>query len=75
MDAIETAYERERDDLIWQMWLSCFPNMTKENYVPFDEYKNKLMRKSAPRREQTTEEMINACRLWVVALGGKVVEV
>lgn len=56
------------------MWLSCFPYMTKENFVSFNDYKNKLMQTSNPHKEQTPDEMMNACWLWCDALGGKVVE-
>ena len=51
------AFEKEQEDGLWGMWKLQFPNMTKENYVSFEDYKARL---SNPKHtEKTTEEIIN----------------
>ena len=51
------AFEKEQEDGLWEMWKLQFPNMTKENYVSFGDYKAKL---SSPKHtEKTAEGIIN----------------
>ena len=38
-DFIKVAYETDKEEKIWQLWASLYPNMTKENYISFEEFK------------------------------------
>lgn len=40
------AYEKEQTNNLWDMWLIQFANMDKENYISFEDYKNKLISKN-----------------------------
>lgn len=40
---IDKAYEKVLDRQIFEMWLSLYPNMKKENFITLEEYKNKLL--------------------------------
>jgi len=53
------------------MWLSLYPNMTKDNFISFTDYKNKLLH---TKKEQSTDEMIAMVKMLNAAYGGKVVE-
>lgn len=56
------------------MWIAIYPNMTEENFLSFEEFKNKLIAK--PKiKQQTDEEMLAMAKLLNAAFGGKVVEV
>lgn len=39
------------------MWLSVYPNMKKENFIPFDQFKAKVIR---PHASYKTKEEIEA---------------
>jgi len=39
------AYEKELEDSLWEMWKLQFPNMDKETFISFEDYKNKLTNK------------------------------
>ena len=42
-DFIKVAYETDKEEKIWQLWASLYPNMTKENYISFEEFKNSII--------------------------------
>lgn len=37
------AYNQKQEDDLFEMWKLQFPNMDKETFISFDEYKVKLM--------------------------------
>ncbi|WP_264852384.1 hypothetical protein [Clostridium omnivorum] len=39
------ALDKNLDNEVFEMWKLQFPNMTKENFISFDEYKEKLLGK------------------------------
>lgn len=44
------AAEKERDERIFQQWVAQLPWMSKENFVSFADYKNKLTGANIDRR-------------------------
>lgn len=45
IDIIIYALEKNTENEIFDMWKLQFPNMTKESYISFEEYKAKLISK------------------------------
>lgn len=41
---IKKAFERERDEYLWQQWLVDYRYMTKDNFISFQEYKKKAIK-------------------------------
>jgi len=35
---IAKAFEKKEERKSWEMWLTLYPNMTKENFMPFSEF-------------------------------------
>ena len=68
---IKKANDQALDSKVWEMWLSLYPNMTKDNFISFTDYKNKLLH---TKKEQSTDEMIAMVKMLNAAYGGKVVE-
>ena len=33
------AYKKDFEDRLWQQWLSVYPNMSKENFISFQDFK------------------------------------
>jgi hypothetical protein len=61
MDGIELineAMEQKQDKRDWEVWLSIYPNMTKENFIPFEKFKNKNISKDNVKKELTSKEII-----------------
>jgi len=42
-ELIIKAREKELEHLIWQKYLVDYNRMDQENYLPYDEYKNKIL--------------------------------
>lgn len=42
---LSKAYEKEQENSLWEMWKLQFPNMHKETFISFEDYKTKLMSK------------------------------
>lgn len=43
IELIDKAYEKVLDIQIFEMWLSLYPNMKKENFISLEEYRNKVL--------------------------------
>ena len=41
-DFIVKAFEKERDDYLWQQWLVDYRRMDKDNFISFAEYKEEF---------------------------------
>jgi len=44
MDLIRYAMEQTTRRDCWEMWLTRYPYMTKDNFVPFSQYYNEQLR-------------------------------
>lgn len=40
---IKKVYDKELEEKAWQMWLVQYPNMTKNNFLTFNEFKEKII--------------------------------
>lgn len=49
--------ERDRQK-IWDIWISCYPNMTKDNYITFEDFYDKATKKVTVSTK-TAEEIYN----------------
>lgn len=59
-DFIKVAYESDKEEKIWQLWTSLYPNMTKENYISFEEFKNSIIPSGQAEIEDLdTEEILD----------------
>ena len=59
-DFIKVAHEADREEKAWQLWVSIYPNMTKENYISFEEFKNSIIPKGCNSVENLdTEEILD----------------
>lgn len=54
------AREKDNEEKDYKMWLSLLPNMGKENYISFDEFRNLGKKKQANeiRTNKSDEEII-----------------
>lgn len=59
--------------IIWQMWLSLYPHFTKDTFISYPDYKQKLLNQSKLHK-QTDDEMLAMCKLLNAAFGGEVAE-
>lgn len=76
LQLIKKAREREEDKPVWQMWLALYPYMDKKTFVPYPEFKNKMLKKASDvSKRQTPEEMLTMVKVLNAAFGGKVVEI
>ncbi|WP_207733702.1 hypothetical protein [Clostridium celatum] len=57
-DFIKVAYESDKEEKIWQLWTSLYPNMTKENYISFEEFKNSIIPSGQAEIENLDKEEI-----------------
>lgn len=57
-DFIKVAYESDKEEKIWQLWTSLYPNMTKENYISFEEFKNSIIPSGQVEIENLDKEEI-----------------
>ena len=59
-DFIKVSYEADREEKVWQLWASLYPNMTKENYISFGEFKNSIIPTGQAEIEDLdTEEILD----------------
>jgi hypothetical protein len=70
VDYVNYAIEQERDNRLWQMWLTLYPNMNDDDFMSFEEFKSK----SLGKRKQTDEDMMHMAMLLNAAFGGEVIQ-
>lgn len=57
LDLIDKAIVKREEERLWDIYLVQFPQMTKENYVSFVDYKKKLEEPEQIDQTETMEEM------------------
>lgn len=50
------AYKKELEDKTWDRWLVDYRNMTKDNFISFEEYKDKLFPTDIVQDKYLTKE-------------------
>lgn len=58
IELINEALEQRQEQKDWEVWLSIYPNMTKENFIPFEKFKNKTSINENTKKELTSKEII-----------------
>jgi hypothetical protein len=43
IELINKAYEKDLENKVWDMWLTKYQYMDKNNFVSFEDFKNSLM--------------------------------
>lgn len=60
LDLINTAYQKDAEDRLWQQWLVDYSHMDKENFMSFENYKNKVFKnESENNRKIDIKEIID----------------
>jgi hypothetical protein len=63
VNLINKATEKEIEQKEWEMWISKYPAMNKENFIPFDKFRSKPIQKNNSEKQQnkktkTAKELI-----------------
>lgn len=58
IEFINKAYEKEIEDRVWEKWLIDYRNMTKENFISFEEYKNQIISRNIKVESNLSKEEI-----------------
>jgi hypothetical protein len=58
IEIINKATEKEVEQREWEMWISIYPSMNKENFISFDKFRNKAIEKNITKKAKTSEELI-----------------
>ena len=56
---INKAFEKREERKAWDMWLTLYPNMDKETFMPFSEFHEMLTEKNISMK--TKEEILSEC--------------
>ena len=67
MKLLIEALRKERENDAWDMWLTLYPKMTKEDFMSFEDFKKEVIkpvvRTSNKTREEIEEEMLKIVAL------------
>lgn len=55
-EIILKAYSKESENRAWERWLVDYRNMTKDNFISFEEYKEKLFAPNIIQEKYLTKE-------------------
>lgn len=66
---INICIEKELKSKLWEMWLTKYPQMTKENYVPFEEFYNKSL-SSKPKEYMKSDDILKMANKIAEKVGG-----
>ena len=58
IELINEAMKKIQEQKDWEMWLTLYPNMTKENFIPFEKFRNKTIDEKETKKELTSAEII-----------------
>jgi hypothetical protein len=53
---IKKAFDKREEEKAWQMWLTLYPNMNKDNFVPFSDFYKEMKK---PISKRPTEDILN----------------
>lgn len=56
---IEKAYKEKTNSIIWDMWISLYPNMDKDHFISFEDFKKQNLSEPNEHRNpiKTKEEI------------------
>lgn len=49
LDFLKKAREKEAEERIWSAWVACYPDMTKDSFVSFEDFKDDVTGKNICR--------------------------
>ena len=52
------ALEKEKENWAWDMWLTLYPNMDKNTFKSFEQYKAELFKPITKTTEKTSEQIM-----------------
>lgn len=52
---INKALEKKEENRYWEMWLTLYPNMNKENFMPFSEF---FIKQTKPISKRPKEDIL-----------------
>lgn len=55
---IRKASEKKKEERAWQMYLTQYSNMTKETFIPFEEFYKPQKRNQQVVKEKSAEEIL-----------------
>ncbi|TYS91895.1 hypothetical protein [Rossellomorea aquimaris] len=55
-EVLAKAKENIAESRVWEQWLSVYPNMEEETFIPYSKYLEEL--KKPPKKQKTDEEVI-----------------
>ncbi len=56
---IKKAYEKQNENMIWDMWLTKYPWMDEKSFISFSDFKDKLLNQTEhPKKSVKTKEEI-----------------
>ena len=59
---IAKSFEKKEERKSWEMWLTLYPNMTKENFMPFSEFFNMQKQKISKRPKEDILDEVERIR-------------
>lgn len=59
---LQSAFESIREDKAYQLYLSIRPNMTEEDYMPFEEFYRPENEYEEPENHKSTEEILDSVK-------------
>ncbi|WP_136711314.1 hypothetical protein [Clostridium tyrobutyricum] len=58
-ELIKKVYENRNNERLWDMWLALYPNMDKDHFISFEDYKNKIIgNPKKPKSKSKTKKEI-----------------
>lgn len=59
IDLFIYAIEKDKENKLWELWKLQYPQMDKESFITFEEYKNKNIKKQTTKKtyEEIEKEM------------------
>lgn len=66
IDLINYAFEKDLENTAWELWISKFPLMDKENFISFEDFKNTLFKKKYTNKsyDDIEKEMENVIKAY-----------
>lgn len=59
LELIKKAYEEKTNSMVWDMWISLYPNMDKDSFISFEAFKRQMIGDShKPKAKPKTKEEI-----------------
>lgn len=52
------AYEKRREERLYQAWVSLYPHFNKDNFVSWEDYRDRHNTVQAPAVKKSAEELI-----------------